>query len=298
LKILIINIDSKIPNYALKKIEAYHRDRKDEVIWDFPLAKYSVDRIYVSCIFAKNKALCNEYEIMDNAFIGGSGYDLDTNLPDDIESVKPRINLGFTTRGCIRKCGFCVVPRKEGNIRVVGDLLDLWDGLAKKIVLLDNNILAMPEHFRLICKQARDNKIALDFNQGLDHRLIDDGVAKELKSVSHEFYRLAFDHPSYFKNVEKAIDILHAHGLIYNIWYVLVGYDATIEEDLFRLNYLRNRRERVFLQRYRHDPIYVPMAQWANNRSWFSKMTFDYFIRNHSKGVRYKELYRDILKIA
>jgi len=288
MRILIINIDSKIPNIALKKIEKYHLDRGDEVVWDFPLMKYEAGKIYVSCVFSWNREKCLEYE---GAIIGGSGWDLKTELPLEIERIKLHINLGFTTRGCIRKCGFCIVPEKEGGIKLVGDLLDLWDGKSKKIILLDNNILALPDHFNLICKQSRDNKINIDFNQGLDHRLLTDDIAKELKSVSCKHHRFAFDHPSYIGAVEKAINILHRHGMRYNFWYVLVGYDTTIKEDLFRLNYLRDRKERVFVQRYRRDPIYIPMAAWANNHSWFAKMTFDYFIYNHSKGIKYKHLY-------
>jgi hypothetical protein len=60
-KILIINIDSKIANLALKKIEKYHSDRGDEIIWNFPLARNYVDKIYVSCIFDWNKHLCEEW---------------------------------------------------------------------------------------------------------------------------------------------------------------------------------------------------------------------------------------------
>jgi hypothetical protein len=74
-KVLLIDIDSTIPNLALKKVEKYHLDRGDEVIWDIPLAKNIADRIYVSCIFTKNKDKCQFWEGI--AEIGGSGYSLD-----------------------------------------------------------------------------------------------------------------------------------------------------------------------------------------------------------------------------
>ena len=74
MKILLINIDSVTPNLALKKIEKYYLDRGEEVIWDLPLARNIVDKIYVSCIFTKNKHLCREWEGI--AEIGGTGYDL------------------------------------------------------------------------------------------------------------------------------------------------------------------------------------------------------------------------------
>ena len=108
MKILIINIDSKkIPNLALKKIEKYHLDKGDEVMWDMPLFAHLSDKIYVSCVFEKNKKQCETWGT--RAEIGGSGYDINSKLPEEIENIKPRINLGFTSRGCIRNCKFCIV---------------------------------------------------------------------------------------------------------------------------------------------------------------------------------------------
>lgn len=54
--ILLINIDSVIPNYALHKVERYYLDRGHEVVWDMPLFASSADKIYVSCVFKENKA--------------------------------------------------------------------------------------------------------------------------------------------------------------------------------------------------------------------------------------------------
>ena len=71
---MIINIDSKIPNLALKKIEKYHLDRGDEVIWDIPLFQSIVNKTYVSCIFDWNRNKCLEYP---NAEVGGSGLDVE-----------------------------------------------------------------------------------------------------------------------------------------------------------------------------------------------------------------------------
>lgn len=279
MKILIIDIDSRIPNIALKKIEKYHTDQGDEVIWNIPLFKDSVDKIYVSCVFTKNRHKCLFWEGI--AEIGGSGYSLKAVLPPEIEAVKPHINYGFTTRGCIRNCKFCIVPQKEGKIHIVGDLLDLWDGQAKDIIVMDNNILALPSHFELVCSQARKNKIKVDFNQGLDHRLLTSEIVDLLTSISHMEYRFAFDHPSMFGSVEKAIDLLQAHGINRANWYVLVGFDTTPEQDLARLNYLKERDQRAYVQRYEthfYDPFYVALARWVNQRHLFVGMTWQEFL--------------------
>lgn len=279
MKILIINIDSKMPNLALKKIEKYHKDKGHEVIWDFPLARHAVDKIYVSSIFDWNAIRCKEWEGI--AEIGGSGWDLTTELPPEIERVKPRINLGFTTRGCIRKCSFCVVPKKEGYIRVIGDLLDLWDGKTRKIIVLDNNILALPDHFAMVCQQAMDNKIRVDFNQGLDFRLLTPEIVELMARTPHIKYHFAFDHPSYLPGVERAIKLLHKNKIVCSTWYVLSGYNTTFLEDLDRTEYLRSKGENAFIQRYHtvmHTPEYVLLAQWANQHHIYHGMDWETFI--------------------
>ena len=278
MKVLIVNIDSTIPNLALAKVEKYHRDLGDDIKWDFPIYREWADRIYVSCVFKENQMKCN-YWYDKKTLIGGSGWDLSIKLSPEIEEVKPKINLGFTTRGCIRHCKFCIVPEKEGTIHPVGDLVDLWDGKAKKIIVMDNNIIALPDHFNLICKQARENKIQIDFNQGLDHRLLNQDVVDELKSIRHKEFRFAYDHPSYFPSVSKAIDLLEKNNIKWSTWYVLVGFNTSLDEDLSRLNYLRERNQRAFVQRYTRDRKYIQLARWANQHHMFAKMTYEQFIR-------------------
>lgn len=278
-KVLLIDIDSSIPNLALKKIEKYHRELGDEIIWDMPLYKDIVDKIYVSCVFTKNKQKCRFWEGF--ADIGGSGYSLEINLPPEIDNVKPRINYGFTTRGCIRSCKFCIVPKKEGKIHIVGDLLDLWDSKSKQVTVMDNNILALPSHFELICRQARENKIKLDFNQGLDHRLLTPEIVDLMNSISHVEYRFAFDHPSMFPSVEHALNLLQGRGINRANWYVLVGFDTTYKQDLDRLNYLRDKNQRAYVQRYEthfHDPFYIAIARWVNQPHLFVGMTWQEFL--------------------
>ena len=87
MKVLIINIDSVIPNLALKKIEKYHKDRGDEVLWDMPMFSSVCDKIYISCVFDYNKSKCFEWENNPKAEIGGSGYSLTKELPKEIDDI-------------------------------------------------------------------------------------------------------------------------------------------------------------------------------------------------------------------
>ena len=121
-KILLIDIDSTIPNLALKKVEKYFKDKGNEIIWNNELFLNLVDQTFVSCIFDWNKRKAIEFEHYSNVFIGGGGYDLTKQLPSEIDVIKPRINLGFTTRGCLRKCPFCIVWKKEPELKIEGDI--------------------------------------------------------------------------------------------------------------------------------------------------------------------------------
>ena len=279
----LLNLESKYKNLALEKIRIYHSQQGDMVEDYFALNHY--DKVYCSSIFTFTKKTI----VPQGAICGGSGFDLTTTLPPDIEEIKPHLNFGFTSRGCIRRCPFCIVPQKEGMVRVVGDLLDLWDEKAKLITLYDNNILALPDHFDKICCEANIHKITLDFNQGLDFRLLTPKIVKTLKDISHKEYHFAFDHPSYLKGVDRAIDILREEGINRCTWYVLVGFNTTFQEDLDRLNYLKEHNQNAYVQRYKRDSKYIPLARWANQHHIFHGMTWEQFL-SLSENRFYKRL--------
>ena len=284
----LLNLESKYRNLALEKIRIFYQTKGDYVEDYFALNHY--DKVYCSSIFDFTK----KGIIPKDAICGGSGFDLTTILPFEIEQVKPHLNFGFTTRGCIRKCPFCIVPMKEGMVKVIGNLYDLWDGKAGKITLYDNNILAIPTHFGLICAEAMDNNITLDFNQGLDHRLLSSDIVRLLKLLSHTEYRFAFDSPAYYKSVDRAIKLLQEGGINRSLWYVLVGFNTTFQEDLNRLNFLRERGQQAYIQRYQYkvrDYRYIALAQWANQHHIFYAMTWKQFLNtDHSKKRKYDKL--------
>ena len=291
MKVGLYNLEPKYQNLALEKIRKYYSGRAVDCS---PMESNGFDIVYCSSIFDFSK---KDY-VLPSMVTGGTGFNLTTKLPPEIDAILPRLNKGFTTRGCIRKCKFCVVPQKEGYIHVVGDLLDLWDGKAKEIILYDNNILAMPEHFDMICKQAMENKIKLDFNQGLDHRLLTPEIVDTMKSISHYEYRFAFDHPSYINSVEKAITLLQGKGINRCTWYVIVGFDTTFQQDLDRVNYLRDNNQIAFVQRFKGKKNgkrvklgqeYVALARWVNQHAIFRGMTWEQFLK-HPDNKRYRYL--------
>lgn len=291
-KILLINVDSIIKNIALEKIRIWYESKGYEVILkdiDFLIQGlfYNEDdyeNVWASCVFDWNRDLALSLKkYHKNMNIGGSGVDLFTNLPKEIDILKPKINYGFTTRGCIRNCSFCVVPRKEGKIHVTGDIYDFWDGKSKKIIIMDNNILALPKHFFKITDQILKENLNVDFNQGLDHRLLTDDIVKRLKEIKTPYYRFAFDHISYKPTVLRAIELLKKYDIVSTkcTWYV---YDNADDWDglMERLNILRNANHRAYLMRDRKiikDKKHIAVTRWVNSFSFFAKFSFEEYIK-------------------
>ena len=272
MKIGLLNLEPKYKNLAIEKLRIYHQRLDDDVEDYFALSGY--DKVYCSSIFTFTK----KHIVPEGAICGGSGFDLITVLPPEIEDIKPHLNFGYTSRGCIRNCAFCIVRQKEGYWHAVGNLLDLWDGISKVIRLLDNSITAVFEHFRSVCEQAMEHKITLDITQGIDHRTLTAPMVSWLKKVSHVEYHFAFDDPRYLPTVKRAVRLLKDGGINRSTWYVLVGFNTTLQEDLDRLNFLRDNGQNAYVQRYKRDRQYIPLARWANQHHMFHSMTWEQFL--------------------
>jgi len=280
MNILLINIDSKLPNLALHRVAEYHKNKGHSVTWDMPLMRHCSDVIYASCIFSWNYHKAEEWADY-GAIVGGTGYNVYSKLSSEIEATPCRINYGFTTRGCIRNCPFCVVPESEGYIRVVGDIYDVWDGKSREITLMDNNILALPEHFKLIAAQVIAEGLYCDFNQGLDHRILTPEICDLLVKIKHRVkYRFAFDDERYEGSVRKAIRMLDKAGLRFNTWYIFVDAEMGVDSALRRIDMLKGLDQTPYLMRHEsvyHLPEYIQLARWCNQPAIMRKMTFAQF---------------------
>lgn len=225
MRVLLVDIDSKIPNLALMKISYFHKSRGDIVGFNTD----SPDMVYISVIFKKNKDKArSSVELLRyinpniTVDIGGPGYDLKKVLPPDIEESPPDYDLypgidyalGFTTRGCIRKCPFCIVPIKEGGLKRIQPIERIYNPKFKAVKLLDNNVLADMDNFNHIANFCIDHDIKLDVSQGLDARLLTETSAQLLKKIKplHTF-TFAFDSLKYKSYVERAISLLKNAGV-------------------------------------------------------------------------------------
>ncbi len=273
--------DTRYPNLALMKLSAWYKSQGDNVSLFEPITQ-SYDKVYSSKVFTFTKK--NDYLPMDTQF-GGSGYSLNVNLPENIEHICPDYDLyginysmGFLTRGCNRKCEHCIVPTKEGHIREHADITEF--ARHKSVVLMDNNVLAHPHGIAQIEKIARLG-IAVDFNQGLDARLIDHCVARILKKVKWlQPIRLACDSSGQIDIVRKAITILRWENVTPRRYscYVLV---KDIDDALDRIKFLKGMFVDPFAQPYRDrggtEPTHEQkaLARWVNMKANFNSLTWE-----------------------
>ena len=302
MRISLIDIDNKyrekkrrgkrFPNLALTKISADKKSKGDHVGFDIP----NPDEIYISCVFTKNRLnaimeCCNTFD--SDRLFGGSGLTLDFVLPDEIEYLKPDYDLypfqeysmGFTSRGCIRKCNFCIVHEKEGKFRRVQHIKEFHDFRFKSCKLLDNNIFADKEWFFENTNWAIENKVRLDITQGMDIRLLTDEIAEQLHRIKFvdQQMRFAWDNIQHEDIVKSRIEMLRDHKI--NIrrnvsFYVLCGFNTTVDEDIYRCNKLREWSVMAFAMKYHDDDAVLNhLARWANIRLFFRSMSFEEYLQ-------------------
>ena len=309
MRIGLIDVDGHhYPNLPLMKISAYHKQKGDSVEWYDSLLSGHMDRVYLSKVFSFSDDY--RYPIdADEIIRGGSGYcislkdgkeyynkDADAELPAEIEHIYPDYSLydiddtayGFLTRGCPRACDFCHVEAKEGGVsRKVADLSEFWDG-QKNIVLCDPNILACKEWKELL-QQLIDSKAKVDFNQGLDIRLMTPEKASMLKQIKLKNTHFAWDR---YQDKEQIVPKFKMFKEITQIDYrklgvfVLCGFDTTIEQDLERIYTLRDLGFNPYVMLYNKENIpkgheLRKLQRWVNNRIVFAKCkSFDEYTTN------------------
>ena len=300
-KIGLIDVDGgkNFPSIPLMKLSAWHKAQGDTVEW-YDVFGGHFDKVYMSKVFS----FTPDYEWpidADEVVRGGSGYcitlkdgkevfdrEKDKALPDEVEHIYPDYSLyseltrdtafGFLTRGCPRGCDFCVVGTKEGRCsRKVADLSEFWNG-QKKIVLCDPNILACRE-WRDLLQQLINSRAEVDFNQGLDIRMMTEEKARMLGEIKIKQIHFAWDRyedkhivlPKFRLFADTYPKRMTAHNTIV---YTIVNFNTTIEQDLERIYTLRDIGLWAYVMIYDKEHcsrVYRDMARWVNNRFIFSK---------------------------
>lgn len=290
LNVLLVDIDSKIPNLALMKLSTMHKNMGHNVILDkkgrSPL-DFNPDFVYISVVFKANvhkiDAIRKRYP--DAAIdVGGTGVSLEKKLDDTVEYLKPdyslypdwKSSIGFSTRGCNRNCYFCVVTQKEGDFHTSQHPSKWYNPDYDSIVFLDNNILLDKEWFMCITQWCIDKELAVEFNQGLDIRLVDESVASRLSELKlHKTLKFAWDDIRLEPVIREKIQLLLDCGLSksklrsYTQFYVYMDSEDEYDSAVYRCRTLKELRTSPFVMfNIDHDQSQKvkDLRRWANNK--------------------------------
>jgi len=289
------------PNLALAKIARYHRERCDQVDWAIPFIHY--DRVYMSKVFNFSPDDLTCYDA-DEIIRGGTGYDISSQLPDEIDRMQPDYSIypnlpkdtayGFLTRGCPNKCKWCCVPRKEGAIRPYMDVDEIAIEGRRKLVLMDNNILAAGGYAVDQLEKIIKRGYRVDFNQALDARLVTDGFARLLAKCKWLERRIRFgcDTHAQIDECERAMELIYSHGFS-GQFFIYTMLNDNFHECYDRTHYWWERNQQLreghtgrrvypYAQPYRDldnpdRPIpqwQKDMAGWCNKKQYFELFPF------------------------
>lgn len=329
MRVLLFQLDGKIPNLALMRIAAHHKAIKDTVELRVagnipaitPRAVDNPDIVYGSVLFRKTIPLAEEFvRLWPNALIGGTG--VDPARPTEIVPMSPviqrevtalekhgietndcdyslwpyyRQSIGFTQRGCRMTkelCPFCCVPQKEGRVRAVGTINDIWRGdpWPRELLLLDNDFFGQP-NWRDRIKEIRDGGFKVSFNQGINARCLTDEAAEAIASVNYRDDSMqrkriytAWDSRDHEERLFAGLNRLVKYGVKPDniMVYIIIGYwsGETIQDCDYRRKRLREfgvrpypmpyvrTKDTVGFQRWVIGAYDKPSKKWPNGISW------------------------------
>ncbi len=284
----------------------------------------------------------NEFLKRENIFFGGTGFYYDNAPPLDCkiehqfpdyslyeqwvqkaiaDGAKPeefeyytKYSIGFATRGCFRKCAFCVNKKYNKAIRA-GYITEFLDETRPYICLLDDNFFACKEWPQIIQEIKATGK-RFQFKQGLDERLLTPEIVKEMSTWKYKReFIFAFDNIADKEIIERKLQMIYLtcpdfkRGLKF---YVFCGFDRNEKyseefwqqdiEDLFeRIFILVKYGAKPYIMRHEnvykteHSAFYASVAAWCNQPAMFTSFSFRLFCMCRGMSKKgYAKYKRDI----
>lgn len=283
----LIDVDGhNFPNLALMKISAHHKSINDNVEWYDIFGNYDIT--YKAKVFTFTPDYLTCISNSQKVIVGGTGYRVYDGLPDD--TIQPDYELyqnidwydnktayGFITRGCIRKCNWCIVPEKEGALKPYMDIEEIAQN-KKQVILMDNNILASDYGLQQIEKIVKLG-LKVDFNQGLDARIIakNKDIAKLLSKVKWlKYLRMACDSSGMKKYIKKATESLRQYGCKPTQYFVYVLL-RDLQGSYERINFCKELNLKAFAQPYRDFTATQIIPQWQLDMAHYTNKKSVYY---------------------
>ena len=325
MKVGIIDADllyrpgQRFPNVACMKISGFYKSKGHQTILvrDYQQIE-AFDQIYLSKVFTDTyipQKVLHEKKVS----YGGSGfyYDQAPELPEEIEHHMPDYELyrefvekrlqegekqskykyftdysiGYLTRGCFRKCSFCV-NRNSEKVKIASPIEEFLNPSRKKLCFLDDNFLACPEWEQILDSILEMDKRFL-FRQGLDIRIMQKRQMEKLFAGKLENVTFAFDDIADEPVIRKKLELLYETVSISKKelkFYVLCGFDRSKRwgQD-FWINDLKNTMKRIkilmqygclpYVMRYEkwkdapepYRGMYITIGRWCNQPAQFTK---------------------------
>lgn len=221
-------------------------------------------------------------------------------------------SIGFVTRGCFRKCPFCV-NQKYDHVFRHSPLEEFYDPSRKKICLLDDNILGCSE-WKSILNELMSLKKPFRFKQGMDERLLTDEKCEMLFNANYDGdYIFAFDNIADYELVHKKLKLIRKYTQATAVrFYVLVGFESTDVTDIKnmwkRVALLMKYRCVPYIMRYQNKndapwkksefrEMYITMARWCNQPSFYKKMSFRQYCEANQDRVKTKGKYCTAMRV-
>ena len=313
MKILLVNVDSRW-NMAIRKMYNYFKDKNEVEMIDlgfggYPHKKTKVidaagyDKVFVSNIFDINKDRVTVVNCKNVQFGGIGSNNPKLQLPCEIEQTDPfyfpdeDTSYGFITRGCNRNCWWCKVPKYEGKLKEYNTIESVVKH--KKVKFLDNNILQYKNHMDVFKWCLEHPEIKVDFNQGLDFRLVNDENLEALSKLNYMGeYIFAFDEPKYQPLLEKKLVLMKKY--ISKPWKLkfYIYYHPSMElKQLFeRVEWCRKHECLPYVMRdiacwdCENKNFLIDYTAYCNQPGFFKKTTFDQFLNMRHPNNEHRRL--------
>lgn len=338
MKIGIIDADligrskHRFPNLACMKLSGYYKEMGHDVVLKTDYDNLDTyDKVFISKVFT-DTPIDENILALPNVEWGGSGfyYDKAPFLPYEIEHHMPDYTLyndfvnekvkngskksefeyytdysiGFTTRGCFRKCPFCI-NKNYNHVELHSPLEEFYDPSRKYICMLDDNILGFPKWREVFDTLIATNRY-FQYKQGMDERVLTEEKCEVLSKVKYKGdYIFAFDDINDKEIIQEKLKLLKKYIKKTIKFYVFCGFDRNDkwDRDFWKQDIIDIfERIKILMQhgclpyimrfnRYEESPykgIYITLARWCNQPNLFKKKSFREYCKLTQEYVKTK----------